>query len=411
MNKIELAKTTAKMSVLVDLASYPAREVRQIAVSRIADYKTLVKVRDTSTYNDVVQLARRKIDEMGPEAKPVTSCGGEAARLISCGFYKEQPLREAAWQDAYINMLTDMGFKHPDYKIKTMAADCTGVSCGECWAQASAAGVSTYKGVCPQCGASIPCGMNACECGFAFKLCSRIDGGGSFITSIGYIRSHAVEPTREVKVEEPKDTKYAAECTDGARLDFLSNSADASVRHLVAKNPATSEDTLKFLSRDTRAPRQPRPRRGRAARRIAELELTTTIKEPTKGEKPMRDTAISQVTDTLVAKNKEIIGQEMERQAGRAALELVLDLPAFKVLPESIRDALKTPIGKYILANTLVSISVLYNGPQRGKLDVITDSILRGAVSDVGDSLDITKNLDELISKFGARFPSAEDKK
>lgn len=144
--------------------------------------------------------------------------------------------------------------------------------------------------------------------------------------------------------------------------------------------------------------------------------ITTGETEPAENttqekENSMQDTAVSQVTSVLIDKNKEIIGQEMERQAGRAALELVLDLPVFKALPDSVRALLQTPIGKYVIANTLVSISVLYNGPQRDKLDIITDSVLRGAVSEVGDSLDITKNLDELISKFSDRFPAKPEVK
>lgn len=115
---------------------------------------------------------------------------------------------------------------------------------------------------------------------------------------------------------------------------------------------------------------------------------------------------IEQLTAALVSKNKQIFGQEAERQAGRAALEMALDLPVFKALPEQVQVFLHTPLGKYTAANVLASISVMYDGPHRDKLAIITDSVLRGAVGEVADKLDITRNLNELVSKFSDRFPS-----
>lgn len=133
---------------------------------------------------------------------------------------------------------------------------------------------------------------------------------------------------------------------------------------------------------------------------------TTQEKEDDMKDNQTATGKIEQLTAALVSKNKQIIEQEAERQAGRAALEMALDLPVFKALPEQVQVFLHTPLGKYTAANVLASISVMYDGPHRDKLAIITDSVLRGAVGEVADKLDITRNLNELVSKFSDRFPS-----
>jgi len=109
--------------------------------------------------------------------------------------------------------------------------------------------------------------------------------------------------------------------------------------------------------------------------------------------------------ENLFKKNKEIAIQEGQRQVGVAAFEFIFDLPLLKNIPEPVLKFLKTPIGKFALANLIKLMSQFYTGPQNDKVEFITDSLLRGAYSEVGDALDVTKHFEDLIKKIGDKIP------
>lgn len=115
------------------------------------------------------------------------------------------------------------------------------------------------------------------------------------------------------------------------------------------------------------------------------------------------------VVNELIEKNKTLAIQEGQRQIGKAAsnsvFDTVLDIPVIKALPENLKNLLLTPIGKYVIANVIASLAVLYKGAQKKKVDFVVDSLLRGTMADVGDSLDITKHVDDLIHKFSDKIP------
>lgn len=123
------------------------------------------------------------------------------------------------------------------------------------------------------------------------------------------------------------------------------------------------------------------------------MSLSTTI---TKGKN---------MFESLFKKNKELAIQEGQRQVGVAAFEFIFDLPLLKNIPEPVLKFLKTPIGKFVLANLIKLLSQFYTGPQNDKVEFITDSLLRGAYSEVGDSLDVTKHFEDLIKKIGDKIP------
>lgn len=107
----------------------------------------------------------------------------------------------------------------------------------------------------------------------------------------------------------------------------------------------------------------------------------------------------------IFQKNKELAIQEGQRQAGKIVFEHLFELPIIQNLPESIKTFLKTPIGKFLIANLVKTVSTFYTGPNQDKIEFITDSLLRGALSDLGDSFNINKIFSDLTSKISHLIP------
>ena len=134
---------------------------------------------------------------------------------------------------------------------------------------------------------------------------------------------------------------------------------------------------------------------------IEEKIPTTGVTQTKEKEKKMFNINFSE----LLTKNKELAIQEAQRQAGKIVFEHLYDLPVIQNLPESIKGFLKTAVGKFIVANLVKTVSTFYTGPNQDKIEFITDSLLRGALSDLGDSFNINKIFSDLTSKVAHLIP------
>jgi hypothetical protein len=137
------------------------------------------------------------------------------------------------------------------------------------------------------------------------------------------------------------------------------------------------------------------------SQKIEEKIPTTGVTQTKEKEKKMFNINFSE----LLTKNKELAIQEAQRQVGKIVFEHLYDLPVIQNLPESIKGFLKTAVGKFVVANLVKTISTFYTGPNQDKIEFITDSLLRGALSDLGDSFNINKIFSDLTSKVAHLIP------
>lgn len=99
----------------------------------------------------------------------------------------------------------------------------------------------------------------------------------------------------------------------------------------------------------------------------------------------------------MLAVNKTAAIIESKRQLGKVILGQAQSRVG-ENLPDLMKPIFNTPLGKILVANTLVVATEYYTGPHKDKVSVVTESVLSAAASDVGDWLDINGILDGFIN-------------
>lgn len=99
----------------------------------------------------------------------------------------------------------------------------------------------------------------------------------------------------------------------------------------------------------------------------------------------------------MLAVNKEAVIIETKRQLGKTILGQAQSRVG-ENLPDMLKPIFGTPLGKILVANSLVVAADFYTGPHKDKVDIVTESVLSAAASDVGDWFDISGLIDGFIN-------------
>ena len=99
----------------------------------------------------------------------------------------------------------------------------------------------------------------------------------------------------------------------------------------------------------------------------------------------------------MLAVNKEAAIIESKRQLGKTILGQAQSRLGEK-LPDPLKPIFGTPLGKMLVANSVIVAADYYTGPHKDKVNVVTESILSAAASDVGDWFDINGLIDGFIN-------------
>ena len=100
---------------------------------------------------------------------------------------------------------------------------------------------------------------------------------------------------------------------------------------------------------------------------------------------------------TMFEFNKTATIIESKRQLGKTILGQA-ETKLAPHMPEIMQPMLKSPIGKLLVANSVIVATDFYTGEHKEKLEVLNESLLSAAASDAGDWLNVNSIIDGIIS-------------